>query len=83
MIDELINKYQNSDLNEDIKNKRILILNTKKEKEKRMNELVALCGKFVIDFNASNLDYEIDPNINNMLMMIHLTDNRKVLIRYI
>ena len=69
MIDK-INTYENSDLIENIKNKRILIINTKIKKDELLNKLNTSKGLFIDEFNASNIDYELEPNLNHMMILL-------------
>lgn len=69
MIDK-INTYENSDLTENIKNKRILIINTKIKKDELLNKLNISKGLFIDEFNASNIDYELEPNLNHMMILL-------------
>ena len=69
-IIELINNIESSNLEEEIKNKRILILNTKLKKDEIENNLKSEINKFIIEFNSSGLEYELEPNLKYMLILI-------------
>lgn len=69
-INELINIYENSNLNEEIKNKRILILNTKLSKDQLEYNLKQSINNFIIEFNSSGLEYDLEPNLKHMLILL-------------
>lgn len=69
-INELINIYENSNINEEIKNKRILILNTKLSKDQLEYNLKYSINQFVIEFNSSEPEYNLEPNLKHMLILI-------------
>ena len=69
-INELINNYENSNLDESIKNKRILILNTELKKQEYEKNINLLINNFINEFNLSGLEYEIEPNLKHMLILL-------------
>ena len=68
-IDELIKKEENSSLNENIKNKRILIFNTKLKKDEMLSNINNMINNFINDFNSSDLDFYLDSNLRHMLIL--------------
>ena len=60
-IEEYIDNIKNSSLEESIKNKRLLIINTKLVKDKMYNEIESDIKNFIIEFNMSGLEYDIEP----------------------
>ena len=54
-IEEYIDNIKNSNLKKSIKNKRLLITNTKLAKDKMYNEIESDIKKFIIEFNMSGL----------------------------
>lgn len=64
-----MNINENSDINEDIKNKRILILNTKISKDQYEYNIKQSINQFVIEFNSLGLDYELEQNLKHMLII--------------
>lgn len=69
-IEEYIDNIKNSSLEESIKNKRLLIINTKLVKDKMYNEIKLDIKNFIFEFNMSGLDYDIEPKINRMLILL-------------
>ena len=69
-IEEYIDNIKNSNLKKSIKNKRILIINTKLVKDKMYNEIESDIKKFIIEFNMSGLEYDIEPKINRMIILL-------------
>lgn len=69
-INELIKKYSAEDIDNQIKIKRILILNAKLKKDSIDKEINELIDNFVIEFNQSDLDYEYEKNLNHMLILL-------------
>ena len=69
-IEEYINNIKNSNLTEIIKEKRLLIINTKLVKDKMYNEIESDIKKFIIEFNMSGLEYDIEPKINRMIILL-------------
>lgn len=69
-INELIKKYSVEDIDNQIKIKRILILNAKLKKDSIDKEINELIDNFVIEFNQSDLDYEYEKNLNHMLILL-------------
>lgn len=69
-INELIKKYSVEDIDNQIKIKRILILNAKIKKDSIDKEINELIDNFVIEFNQSDLDYDYEKNLNHMLILL-------------
>lgn len=69
-IEEYIDNIKNSNLTEIIKEKRLLIINTKLVKDKMYNEIESDIKKFIIEFNMSGLEYDIEPKINRMIILL-------------
>lgn len=69
-INELIKNYSAEDIDNQIKIKRILILNAKLKKDSIDKEINELIDNFVIEFNQSDLDYEYEKNLNHMLILL-------------
>ena len=69
-IEEYIDNIKNSNLKKSIKNKRLLIINTKLVKDKMYNEIESDIKKFIIEFNMSGLEYYIEPKINRMIILL-------------
>lgn len=69
-IEEYIDNIKNSNLKKSIKNKRLLIINTKLVKYKMYNEIESDIKKFIIEFNMSGLEYDIEPKINRMIILL-------------
>ena len=69
-INELIKKYSAEDIDNQTKIKRILILNAKIKKDSIDKEINELIDNFVIEFNQSDLDYDYEKNLNNMLILL-------------
>lgn len=69
-IEEYIDNIKNSNLKKNIKNKRLLIINTKFVKDKMYNEIESDIKKFIIEFNMSGLEYDIEPKINSMIILL-------------
>ena len=69
-IEEYIDNIKNSSLEESIKNKRLLIINTKLVKDKMYNEIESDIKKFIIEFNMSGLEYDIEPKISHMIILL-------------
>ena len=69
-LEEYINSIKNSNLTEIIKEKRLLIINTKLKKDKIYNEIKLDIKNFIFEFNMSGLDYDIEPKINRMLILL-------------
>ena len=69
-IEEYIDNIKNSNLKKSIKNKRLLITNTKLVKDKMYNEKESDIKKFIIEFNMSGLEYDIEPKINRMIILL-------------
>lgn len=69
-IEEYIDNIKNSNLKKSIKNKRLLIINTKLVKDKMYNEIESDIKKFIIEFNMSGLEYDIEPKINHMIILL-------------
>ncbi len=69
-IEEYIDNIKNSSLEESIKNKRLLIINTKLVKDKMYNEIESDIKNFIIEFNMSGLEYDIEPKINRMIILL-------------
>lgn len=69
-IEEYIDNIKNSNLKKNIKNKRLLIINTKLVKDKMYNEIESDIKKFIIEFNVSGLEYDIEPKINRMIILL-------------
>lgn len=69
-IEEYIDNIKNSNLKKNIKNKRLLIINTKLVKDKMYNEIESDIKKFIIEFNMSGLEYDIEPKINRMIILL-------------
>lgn len=69
-LEEYINSIKNSNLIEIIKEKRLLIINTKLKKDKIYNEIKLDIKNFIFEFNMSGLDYDIEPKINRMIILL-------------
>lgn len=69
-IEEYIDNIKNSNLKKSIKNKRLLIINTKFVKDKIYNEIESDIKKFIIEFNMSGLEYDIEPKISHMIILL-------------
>ena len=69
-IEEYIDNIKNSNLKKNIKNKRLLIINTKFVKDKMYNEIESDIKKFIIEFNMSGLEYDIEPKISHMIILL-------------
>ena len=69
-IEEYIDNIKNGNLKKNIKNKRLLIINTKLVKDKMYNEIESDIKKFIIEFNMSGLEYDIEPKINRMIILL-------------
>ena len=69
-IEEYIDNIKNSSLEESIKNKRLLIINTKIVKDKMYNEIESDIKNFIIEFNMSGLEYDIEPKIRHMIILL-------------
>lgn len=69
-IEEYIDNIKNSNLKKSIKNKRLLIINTKLVKDKMYNEIESDIKKFIIEFNMSGLEYDIEPKVNRMIILL-------------
>ena len=69
-IEEYIDNIKNSNLKKSIKNKRLLIINTKLVKDKMYNEIESDIKKFIIEFNMSGLEYDIEHKINRMIILL-------------
>ena len=69
-IEEYIDNIKNSSLEESIKNKRLLIINTKIVKDKMYNEIETDIKNFIIEFNMSGLEYDIEPKISHMIILL-------------
>lgn len=69
-IEEYIDNIKNSSLEESIKNKRLLIINTKLVKDKIYDEIESDIKNFIIEFNMSGLEYDIEPKINRMIILL-------------
>ena len=69
-IEEYIDNIKNSSLEESIKNKRLLIINTKLVKDKMYNEIESDIKNFIIEFNMSGLEYDIEPKIRHMIILL-------------
>ena len=69
-LEEYIDNIKNSNLKESIKNKRLLIINTKLVKDKIYNEIESDIKNFIIEFNMSGLEYDIEPKINRMIILL-------------
>lgn len=69
-IEEYIDNIKNSSLEESIKNKRLLIINTKLVKDKMYNEIESDIKNFIIEFNMSGLEYDIEPKISHMIILL-------------
>lgn len=69
-IEEYIDNIKNSNLKKSIKNKRLLIINTKLVKDKMYNEIESDIKKIIIEFNMSGLEYDIEPKINRMIILL-------------
>ena len=69
-IEEYKDNIKNSNLKKSIKNKRLLITNTKLVKDKMYNEIESDIKKFIIEFNMSGLEYDIEPKINRMIILL-------------
>ncbi|MBQ9024428.1 MAG: hypothetical protein IJ105_04325 [Bacilli bacterium] len=69
-INELINIYEKSVLDEETKNKRILILNTEIKRQEYEKNISNLINQFILEFNSSGLDYELELNLKHMLILL-------------
>lgn len=69
-IEEYIDNIKNSNLKKSIKNIRLLIINTKLVKDKMYNEIESDIKKFIIEFNMSGLEYDIEPKISHMIILL-------------
>ncbi|MBO6145925.1 MAG: hypothetical protein J6O62_03920 [Bacilli bacterium] len=69
-MNEYISNYENSDLSEKIKNKRILIINTKLKQDEILKKIELLKKLFIDEFNKSDIDYELEPNLNHMMILL-------------
>ena len=69
-IEEYIDNIKNSNLTEIIKEKRLLIINTKLKKDKMYNEIKLNINNFIFEFNMSGLEYDIEPKINRMIILL-------------
>ena len=69
-LEEYIDNIKNSNLKESIKNKRLLIINTKLVKDKIYNEIESDIKNFIIEFNMIGLEYDIEPKINRMIILL-------------
>ena len=69
-IEEYIDNIKNSNLKKSIKNKRLLIINTKLVKDKMYNEIESDIKNFIIEFNMSGLEYDIEPKISHMIILL-------------
>ena len=69
-LEEYINSIKNSNLTEIIKEKRLLIINTKLKKDKIYNEIKLDIKNFIFEFNMSGLDYDIEPKISHMIILL-------------
>lgn len=69
-IEEYIDNIKNSNLKKNIKNKRLLIINTKLVKDKMYNEIESNIKNFIIEFNMSGLEYDIEPKISHMIILL-------------
>lgn len=69
-IEEYIDNIKNSSLEESIKNKRLLIINTKIVKDKMYNEIESDIKNFIIEFNMSGLEYDIESKISHMIILL-------------
>ena len=69
-LEEYINSIKNSNLIEIIKEKRLLIINTKLKKDKIYNEIKLDIKNFIFEFNMSGLDYDIEPKLNRMIILL-------------
>ena len=69
-IEEYIDNIKNSSLEESIKNKRLLIINTKLVKDKMYNEIESDIKNFIIEFDMSGLEYDIEPKISHMIILL-------------
>ena len=69
-LEDYIDNIKNSNLKESIKNKRLLIINTKLVKDKIYNEIESDIKNFIIEFNMSGLEYDIEPKINRMIILL-------------
>ena len=69
-IEEYIDNIKNSSLEESIKNKRLLIINTKLVKDKMYNEIESDIKNFIIVFDMSGLEYDIEPKISHMIILL-------------
>ena len=69
-IEEYIDNIKNSNLKKSIKNKRLLITNTKLVKDKMYNEIKLNINNFIFEFNMSGLEYDIEPKINRMIILL-------------
>ncbi len=69
-LEEYINSIKNSNLTEIIKEKRLLIINTKLKKDKIYNEIKLDIKNFIFEFNMSGLDYDIELKINRMIILL-------------
>lgn len=69
-LEKYINNIKNSNLTEIIKEKRLLIINTKLKKDKMHNEIKLNINNFIFEFNMSGLEYDIEPKINRMIILL-------------
>ena len=69
-LEKYINNIKNSNLTEIIKEKRLLIINTKLKKDKMYNEIKLNINNFIFEFNMSGLEYDIEPKINRMIILL-------------
>lgn len=69
-MEELIKEYENSNLNETTKNIRILIVNTERKKQEVTSTIEKLKKLFIEGLTISNIDYEIEPNLNHMMILL-------------
>ena len=69
-LEKYINNIKKSNLTEIIKEKRLLIINTKLKKDKMYNEIKLNINNFIFEFNMSGLEYDIEPKINRMIILL-------------
>lgn len=69
-LEKYINNIKNSNLTKIIKEKRLLIINTKLKKDKMYNEIKLNINNFIFEFNMSGLEYDIEPKINRMIILL-------------
>ena len=55
-LEKYINNIKNSNLTEIIKEKRLLIINTKLKKDKMYNEIKLNINNFIFEFNMSGVE---------------------------